>query len=80
VLDINVNGEMIYDLAATIAARDIPFVFVTGYGSEAIEERFKSVPVLQKPVDKAALMRVLSDRRSVWGHDEVPVAVGNQSA
>ena len=59
VLDINVKGEMIYSLADAIAERDIPLVFVTGYGSEAIEDRFKSVPVLQKPVDKVALRRVL---------------------
>ncbi len=50
---------MIYSLAYVIAERYIPLVFVTGYGSEAIEDRFKSVPVLQKPVDKVALRRVL---------------------
>jgi PAS domain S-box-containing protein len=64
VLDINVKGEMVYDLADAIAARDIPLIFVTGYGSEAIEERFKQVPVLQKPVDKAALKRVLASDAS----------------
>jgi two-component SAPR family response regulator len=63
ILDINVKGEMIYDLADQIAARDIPLVFVTGYGADAIAERFKNVPVLQKPVDRIALERVLAARR-----------------
>jgi CheY-like chemotaxis protein len=62
ILDINVKGELIYELADAIAARDIPLVFVTGYGTEAVEERFKMVPVLQKPVDRSALERVLASR------------------
>jgi two-component sensor histidine kinase/DNA-binding response OmpR family regulator len=59
ILDINVKGELIYGLADAIAARDIPLVFVTGYGAEAVEERFRAVPVLQKPIDRTALERVL---------------------
>jgi PAS domain S-box-containing protein len=75
VLDINVKGEMIYDLADAIAAREIPLIFVTGYGSEAIEERFRQVPVLQKPVDKAALKRVLlSGAGGGWRADPIAAA------
>ena len=59
ILDINVKGELIYGLADAIAARDIPLVFVTGYGAETVEERFRAVPVLQKPIDRTALERVL---------------------
>jgi PAS domain S-box-containing protein len=59
VLDVNLRGEMIYSLADEIVSRGIPFVFVTGYGSEAIEPRFADIPVLQKPVDQAALRSVL---------------------
>lgn len=59
VLDVNLRGEMIYSLADEIANRGIPFIFVTGYGSEAIEKRFADIPVLQKPVDQAVLRRVL---------------------
>jgi PAS domain S-box-containing protein len=57
ILDINVRGDMVYDLADAVLARNIPIVFVTGYSSEAIEERFKTIPVLQKPVDRSALER-----------------------
>jgi CheY-like chemotaxis protein len=59
VLDVNLRGEMIYSLADEIAGRGVPFVFVTGYGSEAIDTRFADIPVLQKPVDRAALQRIL---------------------
>jgi DNA-binding response OmpR family regulator len=59
VLDINLNGEMIYDLAAELTGRGVPIVFVTGYGADAVDQRFANFPVLQKPVDSAALRRVL---------------------
>jgi PAS domain S-box-containing protein len=80
ILDINVKGEMIYDLADTIVARDIPLVFVTGYGTEAIEERFKTVPVLQKPVDRTALERVLVARKPGGRLDELSAAAGEPGA
>ena len=55
VLDINLDGEMVYSVADLLAARGIPFVFVTGYGAESIDGRFAHVPVLQKPVERQML-------------------------
>ncbi len=63
ILDINVKGELVYDLADAISARDIPMLFTTGYGAEAIVERFRHVPVLQKPIDRAALEQMLFARK-----------------
>jgi len=60
VLDVNLAGEKIYPLAEQLSGRGIPFVFVTGYAADAIDDRFASVPVLQKPVDGAALRRALN--------------------
>jgi len=40
VLDINLDGVLVYPVADELAARGIPFVFVTGYGTESIDERF----------------------------------------
>jgi two-component SAPR family response regulator len=59
ILDINLRGELIYDLADELTGRGIPIVFVTGYGADAVDRRFADFPVLQKPVDSAALRRVL---------------------
>ena len=80
ILDVNVKGEMIYELADAIAARDIPLVFVTGYGAEAIEERFRTVPILQKPVDRTALERVLASRRIDDLVGEFSAAAGERNA
>jgi two-component sensor histidine kinase len=56
ILDINLNGSSVYPVADALAARDIPFVFVTGYTRQAVEQRFAGVPVLSKPVDRDLLL------------------------
>jgi PAS domain S-box-containing protein len=58
ILDVNLDGEMVYSLAEILTARKIPFVFVTGYGVESIERRFEHIPVLQKPIEKDMLSRM----------------------
>jgi CheY-like chemotaxis protein len=60
VLDVNLAGEKVYPLAEQLSGRGIPFVFVTGYACDAIDDRFAGVPVLQKPVDGATLRRALN--------------------
>jgi response regulator RpfG family c-di-GMP phosphodiesterase len=62
VLDVNIGGEEIYPLAECLVRRNIPFVFVTGYGADSIDRRFSDVAVLQKPVDRELLRRVLATR------------------
>lgn len=58
ILDVNLDGEMVYSLAELLIARKIPFVFATGYGAESIESRFEHIPVLQKPIEKDMLSRI----------------------
>ena len=60
VLDVNLAGELIYELADMVAARGVPFVFVTGYGAEVIDGRFAQVPVLQKPVERQILQNIFA--------------------
>lgn len=49
-LDINLNGMMVFDVADTLVAREVPFIFATGYDQWAIPERFAHVPRLEKPI------------------------------
>ena len=49
-LDVNLRGEMAFELADTLCSRGIPFAFVTGYDRSALPERFASTPRLEKPV------------------------------
>ena len=68
-LDVNLAGTKVYAVAEALAARNIPFVFVTGYGRiDASETRFSQAAVLKKPFETVQLQRVLEDnirRRSV---------------
>jgi two-component sensor histidine kinase/DNA-binding response OmpR family regulator len=58
VLDVNLDGEMVYPVADAVLARGVPFVFVTGYSAEGIDRRFAQVPVLQKPIERQMLQSV----------------------
>ena len=69
ILDVNLGGEMVYPVADFLEARNIPFVFVTGYGAESVDRRFAEVPLLQKPVDHTVLQNLFV----VTTHDR-PVA------
>lgn len=50
VLDVNLGGELVYPVADLLTERGVPFIFVTGYGTDLVDRRFADVPVLQKPV------------------------------
>jgi len=58
IIDVNLGGEFVYPVADVLVARDIPFVFVTGYGVESIESRFADVPIIKKPVQRAVLQKM----------------------
>ena len=61
ILDINLNGTLVYPVAEALTARGIPFIFVTGYGTESVDARFAEVPVLQKPIEREMLQRMFAD-------------------
>jgi DNA-binding response OmpR family regulator len=64
VLDVNLNGEMIYPVAEILKARGVPFVFVSGYESDSIDVRFSGVPVLRKPIERQALQNAFVFRQA----------------
>jgi CheY-like chemotaxis protein len=59
VIDINLNGEYVYDLADELRRRGIPFVFATGYSREDIPLRFSDVLRFEKPFEPAGIARHL---------------------
>lgn len=59
ILDVNVNGKMISPVADIIAARNRPFVFVTGYGAHGLPEKYRDRPTLQKPFQMDTLASIL---------------------
>lgn len=58
-LDVNVAGVKIFPIAEALAARDIPFVFSTGYGEGGLPDEWKGRPTLQKPFSESAVHEAL---------------------
>jgi DNA-binding response OmpR family regulator len=54
-LDINLAGEKVYPVADLLAARNVPFVYVTGLGQAGLREADQGRPMLQKPYLVASL-------------------------
>jgi CheY-like chemotaxis protein len=48
-LDVNLNGEMVFPVAHILRERQIPFMFSTGYGAGGPNKQFDDVPVIGKP-------------------------------
>jgi CheY-like chemotaxis protein len=55
ILDVNLGGQFVYPVADRLIDRGIPFVFVTGYGRESVDQRYSAIRVLEKPVERKAL-------------------------
>ena len=59
VLDVNLAGERVYPVADILAQRNVPFVFLTGYG--VLPGEYANRPRLCKPFKMADLLDTLSD-------------------
>lgn len=58
-LDVNLRGEMAFELADTLQERGIPFAFVTGYDRAAMPERFADATSVTKPVGRDQLIELV---------------------
>lgn len=59
-LDLNLGSQLSLPVAEVLAARSIPFAFVTGYADGIdVGTRFAAIPVLQKPYGSEDLSRIL---------------------
>jgi CheY-like chemotaxis protein len=60
ILDVNVDGTEIYPVADILMERQVPFVFVTGYGERSLPEPYRNRPTLQKPFQADDLKKKLA--------------------
>lgn len=69
VLDINLDGEDSYPVADVLIARDIPFMFSTGYSKTSVHDEYAHFQLLQKPYSiqeiSDALTAVLPPKKRV---------------
>lgn len=67
VLDVNLGDGAGFRVAEALAAKDVPFVFATGYDRSAVPVAFAGAPRLEKPYDPRRLAAVLEAAfRRVW--------------
>ena len=59
-LDVNLRGELVFAVADALAARGVPFVFVTGQPASSIPETHRHRPLVPKPYYDAALSAALA--------------------
>jgi CheY-like chemotaxis protein len=63
-LDANLAGEPVEEIAATLIGRRIPFAFLTGYGIENLPAEFRKQPLLTKPFTKQQLISSVTELSS----------------
>jgi CheY-like chemotaxis protein len=61
VLDIGVDGSVVYPVADVLRARSIPFIFATGYDFNALPRGFQGTRVLSKPFSYQTFRDALGD-------------------
>ncbi len=59
VLDINLEDELVYPVAAKLQAAGTPFAFATGYNDRVIPPQWRHVPRLEKPYGVVSLRDTL---------------------
>jgi DNA-binding response OmpR family regulator len=73
ILDVNLRGQLCFPICGVLAARHIPFVFLTAYeGSGIIPGELRSTPTLAKPFEPYRMNNVLD--RLVGGASSIRVA------
>ena len=59
-LDMNLDGNKTHRVADALAARGVPFAFVTGYSTRSIRVRDRDRPLLKKPFEFERLIEILT--------------------
>jgi len=61
VLDVNIDGLAVYPIADVLRDRGIPFIFMTGYDSSVIPQRYQHNCVLLKPFTNQTFSNALRE-------------------
>ena len=59
ILDVNLRGEMIFQVADLLSERGVPFVLTTGYDASLIPFRFQLSARCEKPTNMTQIKQVI---------------------
>lgn len=57
-LDANLGGRPVDQIASALTRRNVPFIFITGYGSDSLPPAFRGVTMLSKPFSRQQVLDV----------------------
>ena len=60
ILDVNLQGERIDELALELTRRNIPFAFLSGYGRDGLPHGFGQALLISKPFNSAQILDVVA--------------------
>ena len=66
VVDVNLQSEMVFPLARLLRARNIPFVFTTGYEDATLRARFPKIRNCHKPYLFPNMEKTLAGALAGW--------------
>lgn len=69
-LDANLGGRTVDDIAAALTRRNVPFVFMTGYGKDGLPRAFNHVTMISKPFNQQQLLDTIG--QLVQSADVIP--------
>ncbi len=72
-VDANVRGRPVGEIAAALTERGVPFAFATGYGRSALPASFQAAPILAKPFGPDEVLAMIGQLTS----GEAGVAAGS---
>lgn len=58
-LDVNLGGQPVDDVAAALARHNVPFAFINGGGRESLPHAFRNAILIAKPATPEDLLQVL---------------------
>jgi CheY-like chemotaxis protein len=59
-LDGNLHGRPVDDIASLLRDQNTPFAFISGYSRDSLPTEFQDVELLTKPVSQTQLLRVVA--------------------
>jgi len=60
ILDVSLNGKLVFPVAELLSEQGIPFAFASGYGRAGLPEGFRDRPVVPKPFQIEQLSAALT--------------------
>jgi hypothetical protein len=60
ILDVNLQGQRVDDLALELTRRNVPFAFISGYGRDGLPQGFGQALLISKPFNSAQVLDVVA--------------------